>query len=122
MPFGSNDNMTGQTVYIWSEFPDRCRYFVSNIHNPSDLDAGLNAHIDYVIRSGSADNFLIDLNSGLITVAPNAELDIDDLAIPEEEPVTDMKEIFTIVEEMAQFPGGEQAMMKFIKDHGPIGW
>ena len=45
--------------------------------NASDLDAGLNAHIDYVIRSGSADNFVIDLNSGLITVAPNAELDID---------------------------------------------
>ena len=45
--------------------------------NASDLDAGLNAHIDYVIRSGSADNFLIDLNSGLITVAPNADLDID---------------------------------------------
>ena len=43
----------------------------------TDLDAGLNAHIDYIIRSGSADNFVIDNNSGLITVADGADLDID---------------------------------------------
>ncbi len=45
-------------------------------------------------------------------IEEDTEIEMPD--IPEEEPVAEEPEIFTIVEKMPQFPGGEAEMMKFI--------
>ena len=42
-----------------------------------DDDAGLNSQLGYVIHSGGRDNFKIDYTSGVISVANDADLDID---------------------------------------------
>jgi hypothetical protein len=45
--------------------------------NATDLDVGQNALINYIIQFGSKDNFVVDYNTGLITVAFNSDLNIE---------------------------------------------
>ena len=43
----------------------------------SDMDFGNNAKVGYVLHSGGRDNFAIDYYTGLVHVAPLADLDIE---------------------------------------------
>lgn len=43
----------------------------------SDLDAGQNGQVNYVVQSGAKDNFQVDFNSGVVRVADGADLDIE---------------------------------------------
>ena len=43
----------------------------------SDLDFGDNSNVGYVLHSGGRDNFAIDYYTGLVQVAPHADLDIE---------------------------------------------
>ena len=43
----------------------------------TDSDAGQNGVVNYVVQSGAKDNFQVDFDTGLITVATGADLDIE---------------------------------------------
>jgi len=45
--------------------------------NATDLDAGENSRLKYIINFGSRDNFVIDYYTGAMKVAPNADLSIE---------------------------------------------
>ncbi len=45
--------------------------------NATDADSGLNGEIGYIIRRGSKDNFVINFDTGVVSVAPDADLTIE---------------------------------------------
>ena len=60
----------------------------------SDNDAGNNAQIKYVLHRGGRDNFAIDPTSGVISVATNADLDIEKFGDQYDITVSDFKVLF----------------------------
>ena len=43
----------------------------------TDIDAGLNARVDYLFVEGSRDDFVVDVDNGEVTVSPNSDLDFE---------------------------------------------
>ena len=50
--------------------------FVSRVM-ATDIDAGLNAQVDYLFVEGSRDDFVVDVDNGEVTVSPNSDLDFE---------------------------------------------
>ena len=50
--------------------------FVSRVM-ATDIDAGLNARVDYLFVEGSRDDFVVDVDNGEVTVSPNSDLDFE---------------------------------------------